>query len=152
MLVAVAIGVISLLVLLLFVWRSRRQKRSVVLLLGTCEAGKTSLFAQLVHGKEVETYTSQKENSGWYPIPNKATLQLVDVPGHERVRSKFVEQFKSTTRAVVFVVDSSAIQKQLRDVAEFLFNVLSNPTIFSNRCPVLVACNKQVRSSCLRLL
>ena len=69
---------------------------------------------------------------------------MVDIPGHERLRSKYLDQFKKSIRAVVYVVDSSTIQKQLRDTTEYLFNILSDPDVYSAKSPILIACNKQV--------
>lgn len=42
----------------------------------------------------------------------------MDIPGHERVRNKFFDQYKKLARVVVFMVDSSTLQKDVRDVAE----------------------------------
>lgn len=44
--------------------------------------------------------------------------RLVDIPGHERLRGKFVDEYKGQARGVVYVVDSSTVQKDIRDVAE----------------------------------
>lgn len=46
------------------------------------------------------------------------TLRIVDLPGQERLRNKFFDQFKNSAKAVVYVVDSVTIQKEIRDVAE----------------------------------
>ena len=62
--VAALVGFLTLALLLFFVFGRRRVSRRTVMLAGTCEAGKTALFAQVVHGKPVETYTSAKENTG----------------------------------------------------------------------------------------
>lgn len=45
-------------------------------------------------------------------------LRIVDLPGQERLRNKFFDQYKSSAKAVVYVVDSVTIQKEIRDVAE----------------------------------
>lgn len=50
-------------------------------------------------------------------------LRLVDVPGHERLRMKFFDQFKETTRALIFVIDAMTFQKDLRDVAEYVYDL-----------------------------
>ena len=71
-------------------------------------------------------------------------MQLVDLPGHERLRNKYVEEYKSQVRAIIYVVDASTIQKQLRDATEYLFKLLSDPVINGNRTPVNIVCNKQV--------
>lgn len=43
----------------------------------------------------------------------------------------------------MFVVDSAIFQKEVRDVAEFLYNLLTDPVVSRNSPTVLVACNKQ---------
>ena len=91
----IAIGVGLLIgIVLLFILTRRRfgvVSRRVVLLLGPSDAGKTSLFSQLVHGRSVDTYTSMVENSTTksFSTGNGASsksVQLVDLPGHERLR------------------------------------------------------------------
>lgn len=46
------------------------------------------------------------------------SLRLVDLPGQERLRNKFFDQYKSSAKAIIYVVDSVTIQKEIRDVAE----------------------------------
>jgi signal recognition particle receptor subunit beta len=43
---------------------------------------------------------------------------MIDIPGHERVRGKFFDQYKSNARGIFFMVDASNLQKDIRDVAE----------------------------------
>jgi signal recognition particle receptor subunit beta len=43
---------------------------------------------------------------------------MIDIPGHERVRGKFFDQYKSNARGIFFMVDASSLQKDIRDVAE----------------------------------
>ena len=83
------------------------------------------------------------EYAGDYKPAGKSGLVLVDVPGHERLRQKYIEHYKTSVRGIIYVVDSSNVQKQLRDTAEFLFNIISDPILFAARPPLLVACNKQ---------
>ena len=86
------------------------------------------------------------------PVENKAAVELVDVPGSDRVRgqvktysnfclskcsiiyAQVIDEFSGSARAVVFVVDSNTVSKQVRDVAEFLHFLLTNKNINSNRC------------------
>ena len=68
---------------------------------------------------------------------------MVDIPGHERLRDKFVEQYKDLSRAIIFVIDSATIQQDVRDAAEFLYNILVDPTVTRNSPNILVLCNKQ---------
>lgn len=46
-------------------------------------------------------------------------------------------------RAIVFVVDSAIFQKEVRDVAEFLYVLLTDSAVSRNAPTLLVACNKQ---------
>lgn len=72
-----------------------------------------------------------------------ASLRIVDIPGHERLREKFFDQYKPLARGVVFVIDSVTIQKDVRDAAEFLYNILSDNTLANARVSYLILCNKQ---------
>lgn len=44
---------------------------------------------------------------------------MIDLPGQERLRNKFFDQYKSSAKAIIYVVDSVTIQKEIRDVAEY---------------------------------
>lgn len=50
--------------------------------------------------------------------------------------------FLPVTRAIVFVVDSTTVARQVRAVAEYLYNVLAQKRVQSERIPILIACNK----------
>lgn len=71
----------------------------------------------ILNGKEIETFTSLKENTGYVSLNDK-TFRLVDLPGHERLRLRLLDNFKNTTKALVYVVDSNTVQKEIKDVAE----------------------------------
>ncbi|OWK05625.1 hypothetical protein Celaphus_00012934, partial [Cervus elaphus hippelaphus] len=45
--------------------------------------------------------------------------------------------------AIVFVVDSAAFQREVKDVAEFLYQVLLDSIGLKNTPSFLIACNKQ---------
>lgn len=51
--------------------------------------------------------------------------------------------FPPSPRAIVFVVDSVAFQREVKDVAEFLYQVLVDSTVLKNAPALLIACNKQ---------
>ncbi|CAG5116499.1 unnamed protein product [Candidula unifasciata] len=137
--------VVGILTLVLVIVRSRgKSKRHGVLLLGICDAGKTLIFSQLVHKAFKQTYTSIKINSGDYEVTEKKKkLRIIDLPGHERLRGQLLEEYKSLARGLVFVVDSGALQKEIKEVAEYLYTILSDRTVSSNTPPILILCNKQ---------
>ena len=84
-------------------------------------------------GKPVETYTSMVHTNITVNLEDKPSINLVDIPGHERIRGSIVDQFSSSARAILYVVDSNTVAKQVKDVAEFLHNILSNKAINRNR-------------------
>ncbi|NWT72747.1 SRPRB protein, partial [Prunella himalayana] len=127
------------------IWRfvqGRKSSRKAVLLLGLCDAGKTLLFAR-VSGEGAGT--SITDSSAVYRLSqDKSTnVTLIDLPGHESLRLQFLERFKAAARAIVFVVDSVAFQREVKDVAEFLYQVLVDSTVLRNAPALLIACNKQ---------
>ncbi len=58
--------------------------------------------------------------------------------------SRVLESSGGRLRGLIYVVDSTSLQKQLRDVAVFLYGLLTSAVVHQAGAPVLVACNKQV--------
>ncbi|RXN01292.1 hypothetical protein EOD39_7239 [Acipenser ruthenus] len=142
-LVALVVVIISI-IFMKIVW-GRKTTRSAVLLVGLCDSGKTLIFSRLLSGKFKKTQTSITDSSAIYNVKSEKGrgFTLIDLPGHESLRPQFVERFKSAARAVVFVVDSAVFQKELRDVAEFLYSLLTDAEIVKNAPALMVTCNKQ---------
>ncbi|XP_011429495.3 signal recognition particle receptor subunit beta [Magallana gigas] len=141
--VALLVVILTILVLLL---KGKGNKRQGVLLLGVCDTGKTLMFHKLVFksDKPLHTVTSISPNSGDYTVPKKnKSLKIYDLPGHERLRHQVLDQFRGLARGIVYVIDSTSLQKDIKEVAEFLYTVLSDPVVLANAPPVLIACNKQ---------
>lgn len=103
--------------MIVFLVKKRKAKRTDVVLAGLCDAGKTLLYSLVLYGSEKETFTSLKENFGFLTLQN-GIVRLVDLPGHERLRLRLLSNYKNSTKAIAFVVDSSTIQKEIKDVAE----------------------------------
>lgn len=139
--IIVAIFCVILTLILVISWQRRKSIRRSILITGLSDAGKTILFSRLLHSKLISTYTSVKENIGDIVI-KKHSLRIVDIPGHERLRYKFFDKYKSSARALVYVIDAVTLQKDIRDVAEFLYSLLSIISV-EKHIPVLVLCNKQ---------
>ncbi|CAL8332766.1 unnamed protein product [Boreogadus saida] len=141
----VALAVVVITVVFLKYFLTSKTVGTAVLLVGLCDSGKTLLFVRLLSGKFKRTQTSITDSSAPYKAKNdKAnTWTLIDLPGHDSLRSQYMEKFKSAARAIVFVVDSAIFQKEVRDVAEFLYFLLTDAVVSRNAPTVLVACNKQ---------
>ncbi|PBC31643.1 signal recognition particle receptor subunit beta [Apis cerana] len=140
MAIIAAVIVIIITIVLFAIWHKRRSIGNSILLTGLSDAGKTLIYAHLLCSKFVKTHTSVKENIGDIIINNRS-LKIVDIPGHERLRYKFFDQFKLSAKGLVYVIDSVTFQKDIRDVAEYLYNLLSDSVI--QKKPILILCNKQ---------
>ncbi|XP_077422390.1 signal recognition particle receptor subunit beta [Vanacampus margaritifer] len=143
--VLVALAVVIITCVFLKYFLTSKTVRSAVLLVGLCDAGKTLLFSRLLSGKFKLTQTSITDSSAPYKVKNDRNTiwTLIDLPGHDSLRPQYLEKFKSAARAIVFVVDSAIFQKEVRDVAEFLYVLLTDAVLCRNTPTLLVACNKQ---------
>ena len=154
--VGILVGLLTL--FLLFIWSRKgglRISKRGILILGPCDAGKTLLFNQLVQRKPIETFTSMIENAGQYFAKAESDLQVsnttpigkmmnvYDLPGHDRLRYSALNKRKEEAKAILYVIDASTLKQNIRDSAEFLFNILRDPSLHSSSTPVLVVCNKQ---------
>ncbi|CAG9786624.1 unnamed protein product [Diatraea saccharalis] len=137
------LSVVILIFTLLIWWcfTRRRHQRTCILLAGLSDSGKTLLFVRLAYSQYRQTFTSMKENVEEY-ITTKS-LRLVDLPGQERLRNKFFDQYKNSAKAIIYVIDSVTIQKEIRDVAEYLYTILLDSVVRGNNPPLLILCNKQ---------
>eukprot|EP00270_Netrium_digitus_P002859 TRINITY_DN13227_c0_g1_i4.p1 TRINITY_DN13227_c0_g1~~TRINITY_DN13227_c0_g1_i4.p1 ORF type:complete len:194 (+),score=44.73 TRINITY_DN13227_c0_g1_i4:54-635(+) len=152
---AVAISALLVVLAALFTFLAvsfalRGSKRDAIVLLGPCGAGKTALYFQLRDGSTHEgTVSSMESNEGRFALfqelekkPKAAkAVHLVDVPGHPRLRAK-VEEALGQARALVFVIDALDFMPNLRQNAQFIYDVLRKRTVAQRRIPILVACNK----------
>lgn len=138
----IAVFVIVITLVLIVLYKRRKSSRQGILLTGICDSGKTLLFSQLIHNKHIQTHTSIKENISNY-IVNGEALRVIDIPGHERLRDRFFSQYKDIAKGIVFVVDSNTITQDIRDAAEFLYNIIADPVIVKNKPNILILCNKQ---------
>lgn len=138
----VALLVLLFTVVLFVLWKKSRKTNRDVLLVGLCDSGKTALFSHLLYNKPVQSFTSQVENIGEFRI-KKNLLRLVDIPGHERVFTKYWDSYKMSCKGVMFVVDSETVQTDICDVAELLYRILTDVTIQTNKTKIIILCNKQ---------
>lgn len=147
-LLLVAVLVIALALVVFFAYKSSKPsiKRDAVLLVGPSFSGKTTLFSQLCHGypPQHDTVTSIKESIGraqGVTAGDGSKFEVVDVPGLRRLRNTLVEQWAPRGKALLFMVDSVTFDSQAKDVAEYLYDMLSAPSLVNR--PALVVCNKQ---------
>lgn len=141
--IAIAVAVIIFTALFFFVIRRKKILKKAVLITGLSESGKTLLFSKLVSSKTVATYTSMKPNLASIVTPSQKTLSLVDLPGNERLRFTFLDEYLPSARGIIFVIDSASFIKEIRDVASVLYTILQECLLRKCRIPFLIVCNKQ---------
>lgn len=137
-----SLAVLLITIVIFWCLSRRRSSRRSILLTGLCDSGKTLLFSRIIHSTYKQTHTSIKDNSDDY-ISNSGTLRVIDIPGHERLRMKYFDQHKGNAKGLVFLVDAVTFQKEIRDVAEYLYSILSDKVIVKNTPSLLILCNKQ---------
>jgi len=147
-LATIIIGAAILLFFLYLVWSKGSSKSgNSIILMGTSESGKTNLLYSLIFEKEeheegIKTVTSMVENIEEYVTSNRRAINLVDVPGNARLRQGIFSKHKDNACAVAFVVDSTTVLNNIRDVTEILYTVLMDEVIQRKGCPIAVVCNK----------
>lgn len=140
-LIALVILILSVFLALKFVLTSSARKDGV-LLVGLSDSGKTLMLSKLIGHHGLKTVASLKENVTVYSTNGKS-LKLIDIPGSDGIRQKYFEKHKSNAGGIIFVIDSNCISKNIKDVAELLYNVLIDDSIVNSSLDLLVACNKQ---------
>jgi len=150
--VSIVLAVVVVFLTIVVIWLARRSPsaRKYVLLMGISNSGKTSIFTQLVYHKSMPTVTSIKENKRMSMVPktNKSKtkqVEIVDIPGNDKIRGKFIEQYKRMAKSIIFVVDSANYHKEAKDIAQYLYNEILTDDVLSRfgNLRILIACNKQ---------
>ncbi|CAF2585111.1 unnamed protein product [Rotaria sp. Silwood2] len=134
-------------------WAKNRHKQfrrgECLLLCGAPNSGKTLLFCRLTMGLAKRTLTSQAINKGSMILENSSSdrsskkIHVIDVPGNLRIRQRDFNANKSSAKAIIFVIDSSTIKEESKDVSDYLFDILHEKTYRQQRLPLLIFCNKQ---------
>jgi signal recognition particle receptor subunit beta len=117
------------------------NNRKTVLLMGPSGSGKTLLFCKWIHQHIPQTVPSMKESKGKYK-----GVEIVDLPGASRLRNLY-ENHLHSVRTIIFVLDSSstALQRDLHNISEQIYDVLVNETVQKNykNIKFIIFCNKQ---------
>lgn len=128
-----------------------RSRSNAIVIMGVQGCGKTCAWQALRYGEQrFATCTSAAVNDAAdgeivgkdeRGREVKRRVRLVDVPGHAKLRPEAMEWLRRA-RAVVFVVDSVSFANDRREVAQFLFEILSDEHFQRGKLPLMVACNK----------
>jgi len=143
MLVGILFAVLAVFLTIMYFYIRNTKRGRYILIVGPTESGKTALFARLGFGKNVESVTSTSPNVTEYEVPGKAPLILKDLPGHEKLRMQFWDSNKVGVRGIIFLVDAAGGSKCIRDAAEVLYDILTDPIVNSVKPFILIIANKQ---------
>lgn len=121
---SILVALLVILATAAYLWSgTTKNKKDTVILVGPAASGKTTLFSKLCLGKWAATTGSMVVNEGEWPRKaenqdsvSEASLRIVDLPGHERLRGVF-SQHVERLRAIVYMVDASTLNRQLRTSA-----------------------------------
>ncbi|XP_066248240.1 signal recognition particle receptor subunit beta [Euwallacea similis] len=137
-----AVLLVLLTILIFIVQRVLKSSKRHVLLTGLNDSGKTLIYSQLIYNRHIMTYTSSQDNFNQYNSDGKE-LTIVDLPGFHSIRQQCFEKYKDSSKGIVYVVDSVTLAKNIRDAANILYNILTDPVIMKNKPGLLILCNKQ---------
>ena len=132
--------------------RRKSKKRDSILLCGQDGAGSTSAYLLLKNKSlGLGTVTSMIENESEVEISSRGDangggikVNVIDIPGHAKIRNRFYDRFLPRAKAIVFFVDGVEFSTNKRDVADHLYNeiLIEYDNVRSKRIPILIACNK----------
>lgn len=147
-LVTLLVLLLSIVVIWFFKRRPQSRRGECLLLCGVSNSGKTLLFCRLTMGLAKRTITSMAVNTGSMFVnlssdrPTKK-VHVIDVPGNLRIRQRDFNANKHSAKAIIFVIDSTTIRQESKDVSDYLFDILSEKSFRQQRLPLLIFCNKQ---------
>lgn len=145
-----AIGVLVATILLsLLVRLFKRKNSNRIVLAGLPGSGKTVLFYQLRAGSSGQgTVTSMDPNEDTFVLHSETTkrgkfkpVNLIDVPGHLRLRPK-LDEYLPQAAGLIFVIDALEFLPNFRAASEYLYDILTKANFIKKKIPLLIVCNK----------
>jgi signal recognition particle receptor subunit beta len=139
---------------IIILWWARNRRKAArrgecLLLCGISNSGKTLLFSRLTMGIAKRTLTSMAVNRGSMILENPSSdrsskkIHVIDIPGNLRIRQRDFNENKSSAKAIIFLIDSTTINNESKDVSDYLYDILREKTFRQQRLPLLIFCNKQ---------
>ena len=71
-------------------------------------------------------------------------VHVIDISGNSRQRQRNFHIYKTSAKAIIFVIDSTTIEKDIKHVSDYLYDILRvDKYLQYQRLPLLIFCNKQ---------
>lgn len=142
---------ICLIISILYLWFKHRelslkQHRTSLLLCGIANSGKTLLFNRLISNVNKRTLNSMIVHHGTMTLDYLSTdrplrhVQVVDLPSHSKHN---FHAYRNQIKGIIFVIDSTTIEQDLVDIANYLYEILTDRTFREQHLNLLIFCNKQ---------
>ncbi|KAF4672377.1 Kanadaptin [Perkinsus chesapeaki] len=117
------------------------KRGKLVMLAGPCGGGKTAIFSWWKSRKHPETVSSMRPNREVLTLPTGKCLEVVDFPGHRRLKFEGYELLRNTA-CICYVMDSTD-RTMVKEAAESLYDLFTNQLFLKYLPPVLLVLNKQ---------
>ncbi|OAF67719.1 hypothetical protein A3Q56_04472 [Intoshia linei] len=151
-----SIAILSILICSVLIYCYKLYTRKgTILIIGTENSGKTSIFCYLVYGQHFETINSFKMNIGIVLI-GKKEWEIVDIPSNAKLFSQSLIPYLSKYCVIMYTINSSHFVTESQDIAKHFYNTIS---MFSKTCKIVVVCThsdemnaKSIRQELLSLL
>jgi signal recognition particle receptor subunit beta len=70
-------------------------------------------------------------------------VHVIDIPGRLHHHKHDFHAYKTSVKGIIFVIDSTTIEKDIKHVSDYLYDILSEKYFRNQRLPLLIFCNKQ---------
>jgi len=126
--------------------RNTSKKRDSIVL-KNISLGLGTVTSSIENESEVEICVSSSDRAN---NEKRVKVNVVDVPGHAKIRNRFYERFLPRAKGIVFFVDGVEFSTNKRDVADHLYNeiLIDYDNVRRKRIPILIACNKTDKEAC----
>lgn len=139
-------------IILSYWWFKHRQHRlkhhgTSLLLCGISNSGKTQLFNRLTSSPDEDITHSSKIHHGIMTLDYLSTdrpiikVHVIDLPGN--FRRADLHAYRTTVKGIIFVIDSTSIDKDIEQVSDYLYEILCEEDFRQRHLPLLIFCNKQ---------
>jgi len=78
-----------------------------------------------------------------HQIVHQKKIHVIDIPGNLRIRQRDFNANKTSAKAMIFLIDSTTIHEESKDVSDYIYDILREKSFRQQRLPLLIFCNKQ---------
>ncbi|KII66236.1 Signal recognition particle receptor subunit beta [Thelohanellus kitauei] len=119
-----------------------RERPYTLLVVGLSGSGKTYISFAAITKDPPMTVTSFVPNIYDYKcLGSKKSIRVIDIPGHERIRSQLFHKYKSMATTILFLIDAVTLKQQSETVTSFLYQVMNDRILRKNKVKIILGFN-----------